>query len=76
MFKNHYIVFGSKGKSCTNSNFYLYFDGARLERVKSTAFFGVYIDDKLTWAAHAYQIFIKVSKPNFLFSFLVHTIYF
>ena len=60
--KTHYIVFGSKNKLCTDTNFQLYIDGHLLQRVTSTPFLGIIVDDKLNWKAHTYQISLKVSR--------------
>ena len=60
--KTHFILFGNKSKSILHSNPGIKIEGNVIERVSSTKFLGVYLDENLNWKQHALQISMKVSK--------------
>ena len=60
--KTSNMVFGSKGRICTSSNFILKIDGKELKRVVSTKFLGVHVDCFLNWKSHINQLSLKVSQ--------------
>jgi Reverse transcriptase (RNA-dependent DNA polymerase) len=83
--KTNYILFGKKRLPNFDQNFELIIDGNRLERVQSTKFLGVYIDEKLNWIAHTNHVSLSISKalgilyrirnvlPNKVLLILYHT---
>jgi len=62
--KTNFMFFGERGRISKSkiSSFKLNIDGFDLERVTSTKFVGVYIDDKLSWKTHTFHVYIKISK--------------
>ena len=48
--KTNYIIFGNKHVDM--KQIFLYLQDKLIERVKSTKFLGIILDDKLTWADH------------------------
>ena len=60
--KTHYIMFGNKSKACFDSNFHIVIENNTLERVSSTKFLGVFVDEDLNWKSHASQLALKISK--------------
>ena len=60
--KTHFILFGNKSKSSLDAKPDIKIEGNVIERVLSTKFLGVYIDEDLNWKQHAFQISKKVSK--------------
>ena len=58
--KTNFIIFGNKFIPCTPKD--LNIDGLILERVKTTKFLGVYLDEKLNWNHHIHHISVKIAK--------------
>ena len=55
-------MFGNKSKACFDSNFHIVIENNTLERVSSTKFLGVFVDEDLNWKSHASQLALKISK--------------
>ena len=60
--KTNFILFGNKKLPFGDGNFKLTIDGTEIERVKSTKFLGVLIDEKLNWIAHTNHVSLCISK--------------
>ena len=60
--KTNYILFGTRRKCLTDANFSISINGNIIERVTSTKFLGVYIDEDLNWKHHTAEIAKKNSK--------------
>ena len=60
--KTNFILFGNKKLPFGDGNFILTIDGTEIERVKSTKFLGVLIDEKLNWIAHTNHVSLCISK--------------
>jgi len=60
--KTHYMIMSSQGKRYNPDDCHIYFGGHILDRVSSTKFLGVIIDDKFTWKLHIDYIYNKLSK--------------
>ena len=60
--KTTFMLFGRKWKNVPDALTLISIDGKPIERVTSTKFLGVYIDNKLTWQTHISQLAIKVSR--------------
>ena len=60
--KFNFILFGHKRmpQNCADVNLFL--DGNRLERVTSTKFLGVFLDEKLKWTQHLNHVAIKLAR--------------
>jgi len=60
--KSNFILFGHKRmpQNCADVNLFL--DGNRLERVTSTKFLGVFLDEKLKWTQHLNHVAIKLAR--------------
>ena len=67
--KTHYMIFSRKK---SKFNFQLHCGGSRLERVASTKYLGVIVDDKLNWSAHINYIHSKLSRASYILSKLRH----
>ena len=59
--KTNYILFGNKRLPAIGS-INVSIDGNVLQRVASTKFLGVFIDEKLSWKTHIDQIAVKIAK--------------
>ncbi len=59
--KTKYIVF-AKHVNIANDDQFLHIENDRLERVQTTKFLGVFIDEHLTWKHHIDHVKKKVSK--------------
>ena len=59
--KTHFIVFKSK-KRTLNQTVSIKINEKPIELVKYTKFFGVYIDEELSWKHHIDQVVSKISK--------------
>ena len=59
--KTNYILFSHKNMK-TDPNISLCMQGIKIERVESTKFLGVVIDEKLTWKKHIDYIKLKIAK--------------
>ncbi len=57
--KTNYIIFGHKGK---NIGINIQIDGQKIERVTSTKFLGLQIDENLNWKEHVRLISNKISR--------------
>lgn len=66
--KTNFILFGHKCKRFIDAGFdiNIAMEGVRLDRVESTKFLGVYIDNLLNWKQHTTQIALKISKNIYL----------
>ena len=60
--KTNYMLFGYKPIPKTLAQFKLFIDGNNLERVSSTKFLGVFVDEKLKWDVHVNYVASKMSK--------------
>ena len=60
--KTNYMILSSARKEYDPSNPVLHFGGQIIQRVESTKFLGVIIDDSLTWKLHIDHICSKASK--------------
>ena len=60
--KTNYMILSSARKNYDASNSVLHFGGQIIQRVESTKFLGVIIDDSLTWKLHIDHICSKASK--------------
>jgi hypothetical protein len=60
--KTKFILFGRKGRKVNMNTFCVTIDNNKIERVSSTKFLGVYIDDNLDWKHQISQVAVKVSK--------------
>jgi len=56
------MLFGNRSKHCYDSNFVVSLEGHPIEKVSTTKFLGVYIDDDLSWKHHITQVGIKISQ--------------
>lgn len=59
--KTHYMLF-SQNKKFKTTDLNLKIEGNKIERVHSTKFLGVMIDDQMTWKAHINHLTSKLSK--------------
>ena len=59
--KTHYILF-SLSKNIRNTSFNININESTIEKVQSTRFLGVYIDDKLSWSPHINHVCGKLRK--------------
>jgi len=60
--KSNFILFGHKQMSQNCADVNLFLDGNRLERVTSTKFLGVFLDEKLKWTQHLNHVAIKLAR--------------
>ena len=60
--KTNYVLFGNRRKCLSDTNFMISINGSVVERVISTKFLGVYIDQDLNWKYHTAQVAAKISK--------------
>ena len=60
--KTKYIILHWSYKSVTDSLFSLYLHNVSLEKVASTRFLGVVIDECLSWKLHISNVLVKISK--------------
>jgi len=60
--KSNYIIFGHEHKPCVKPSFPVILNGNVLERVVSTKFLGVYIDQNLDWKQHTSHTCLKISR--------------
>jgi len=58
--KCNYMIFGSKIKDCESPDISI--NNIKLNRVTSTKFLGIYIDDKLTWNVHISELSKTVAR--------------
>ena len=67
--KTHYMIFTRKKNKF---NFQIHCGGSHLERVASTKYLGVVVDEKLNWSAHINYIHSKLCKASYILSKLRH----
>ena len=67
--KTNYMIFTRKKEKF---DFNLKLDGFTLERVASTKYLGVIIDEKLNWSLHIKHIHRKLSRSSYILSKLRH----
>lgn len=60
--KTKYILFGKKGKSAQCFNLTIQLEDVNIERVTSTKFLGVIVDEDLNWKQHIANISLKISR--------------
>ena len=60
--KTNYIMFGNKKLSQSSNPFQIKIDDSIIERVQSTKFFGLFIDERLQWSVHINAVCLSVSK--------------
>ena len=60
--KTNYVLFGKRKKCLSDTNFAITINENLIERVTSTKFLGVYIDQDLNWKHHTAEIAKKISK--------------
>ena len=59
--KSNYVIFGSR-KNIKDPLGLVLLDGAVSDRVFSTKFLGVLIDDKLNWKGHIKQVLLEITR--------------
>lgn len=59
--KTNYMLFRSNRRNCID-NFNIFLDNVNIEKVCSSKFLGVVIDDCLSWTKHIQEILSKISK--------------
>ena len=59
--KTNYILFGNK-RLPLNATLSVSIDGILLQRVVSTKFLGIFVDEKLNWKTHIDHVAVKIAK--------------
>ena len=65
--KTKYILFHRTHKPVTDKPFSLYLNNVALEKVASTRFLGIVLDECLTWKLHISIVLVKISKFIYIF---------
>ena len=60
--KSNYIVFGNNSRESADCAENVVIDGIKIEKVSSTKFVGVYIDENLNWKQHTFHTASKISR--------------
>ena len=60
--KTNYIIFGNKRGPCPSGQFDIIIDNVVLDRISSTKFLGLFIDEKRNWSIRINHVSLKMSK--------------
>lgn len=60
--KTNFIMFGKKSKAYQDNEVKILLNGIPIERVHTSKFLGIFLDDDLNWKFHISQISLKVSR--------------